>query len=69
MESATKACQLTSYKDPGCLEALAHAHNVAGDTDAAIAAIDKAIALHKPSDKSVERLPVDAKSVPGELGE
>jgi tetratricopeptide (TPR) repeat protein len=54
VESATKACQLTQYKEAGCLEALANAHNLAGDADAAIAAIDKAIALIKPGDKRLE---------------
>ncbi len=51
VESATKACELTAWKDADCLIALANAQNVNLDFRAAVAAIDRAIALIKPGDK------------------
>lgn len=54
VESASKACQLTAWKDVECLMTLALAQSALGDPDAAIAAIDKSIALLKPDDKRIE---------------
>ncbi len=51
VESASKACELTAWKDADCLIALANAQNVNLDFRAAVAAIDTAVALIKPSDK------------------
>ena len=54
VESASKACELTAWKDFECLETMAVAYAEFQDFDAAIAAIDKAIALLKPGDKRIE---------------
>ena len=54
LESATKACELTAWKDAECLIVLANAQNLVGDEDSAIATIDKAIALLEPGDKRIE---------------
>ena len=53
-ESASKACELTGWKDVDCLLTLAVAHANVQEFDPAIAAIDKAIALLKPGDKRIE---------------
>jgi Flp pilus assembly protein TadD len=45
LDLALQACQATGYHDPVCLEALAAAQAALGDFDAALAAIDQAIAL------------------------
>ena len=50
LESAFKACELTGWKDVDSLIALANAQNLVQDQDAAIAAIDRAIALLKTDD-------------------
>ena len=54
LESASKACELTAWKDAECVIVLATAQNLVGDQDAAIATIDKAIALLEPGDKRIE---------------
>ena len=54
LESASKACQTTAWKDHDCLITLAEVHACAGDFDAAILAVDKAIAVLDASDKRIE---------------
>ncbi len=55
VESATKACELTVWKEVGCICILALGQNLSGDAKAAIASIDKCIALLKPGDKRLEK--------------
>ncbi len=54
VESASKACQLTDWKDVDCIMTLAVAHGNSQEFDAAAAAIDKAIAVLKPDDKRTD---------------
>jgi hypothetical protein len=54
VECASNACRLTGWKDAECLMALANAHSLLGDGDAAVAAIDKAIALLESGDKRLK---------------
>ena len=54
VQSASKACELTAWKNANCLMALAIAQDLLGDQDAAIAAIDKAVALLQPGDQRLE---------------
>ncbi|HYF15083.1 MAG TPA: TlpA disulfide reductase family protein [Phycisphaerales bacterium] len=51
--AADKAVELTHGKDADALEALAGVHAAAGETDAALAAIDKAIAAAPEAKKKV----------------
>ena len=55
VESASKACQLTDWKDADCLVALSTAHAECRDYDSAFAAIDKAIVLLERADKKQAR--------------
>ena len=48
VESANKACDLTGWKKPSCLITVGEVHARLGDFDAALKAVDKAIALLDP---------------------
>lgn len=54
LESASKACQTTAWKDHDCLITLAEVHAYSGDFGSAIEAVDKAIALLDAGDKKIE---------------
>ena len=54
LKSASKACELTAWKNYDCLITLAEVQSCAGDFDPALKTIDKAIALLDAADERMQ---------------